>query len=110
MGVRTNSKKPGYKIGPDDSFYGWPGVVLQADKEWKYIAKKYKLSSREIDVARLVCRGLTNEDVAESLNLKRGTVKTHLKHIFIKTRARNRITMLLRFIEDSKLFSTSPHR
>ena len=42
------------------------------------------LSQRELEVARLVTRGLSNREIAGSLSLSPRTVSTHLEHIFAK--------------------------
>jgi predicted ATPase/DNA-binding CsgD family transcriptional regulator len=42
------------------------------------------LSQRELEVARLVTRGMTNRQIAASLSLTPRTVATHLEHIFAK--------------------------
>jgi DNA-binding NarL/FixJ family response regulator len=42
------------------------------------------LTAREVDVLRLVARGLTNPQVAERLYLSPRTVATHLQSIYIK--------------------------
>lgn len=38
----------------------------------------------ELDVVRLVTEGLTNLQIGERLFVSRGTVKTHLAHVFAK--------------------------
>ena len=81
-----------------------PGIILLGEKHWSYIQRRYCMSPRELQVAALVCQGLTNEDVAEMLKMRPGTVKTHLRSIFGKTRARNKITLLLIFVQDVKEF------
>lgn len=43
-----------------------------------------RLSDRELDVLCLVAEGLANKEVARSLFISEGTVKTHLVHIFGK--------------------------
>jgi non-specific serine/threonine protein kinase len=43
-----------------------------------------ELSDRELEVARLVARGLTNPAIATELFLSRATVKTHVSHILSK--------------------------
>jgi len=48
------------------------------------------LTSRELQVAELVERGMTNRDIARELGIRTGTVKIHLKHIFEKTGVRGR--------------------
>jgi len=92
-------------IGPDDSFYGRPKAILLDEKQWLYVQRRYHISPRELQVVKLVCRGFTNGDIAEKLNVKPGTVKTHLRSIFHKTHVRNKITMLLRCMENAGQFS-----
>lgn len=43
-----------------------------------------KLSSRELEVLRLVANGLSNSDIANRLHISQATVKSHLIHIFGK--------------------------
>jgi DNA-binding NarL/FixJ family response regulator len=49
------------------------------------------LSPREIDVVKLVARGLTNAEIAARLFISIGTVKTHLGSVQMKLEARNRV-------------------
>ncbi|MFJ1644227.1 response regulator [Streptomyces sp. NPDC088258] len=49
------------------------------------------LSARELDLVRLVARGLTNAEIATELTISVGTVKTHLANVQIKLPARNRV-------------------
>ena len=39
------------------------------------------LSLREIDILRLIVKGLCNQEIAEALNITRGTVKWHVNII-----------------------------
>ena len=86
---------------PGDSFYGRPKAILLDEKQWRYIQRYYHISPRELQVVKLVCQGFTNGDIARELNVKSGTVKTHLRSIFHKTRVRNKVTMLLRCMENA---------
>jgi DNA-binding NarL/FixJ family response regulator len=43
-----------------------------------------KLTGREVDVLRLLARGLTNADIAARLHLSEGTVRNHVSAIFAK--------------------------
>lgn len=45
---------------------------------------RYGLTSRELEVVRLLCCGRTNREIGECLNIGLATVKTHLIHIFEK--------------------------
>ncbi|HEY3230528.1 MAG TPA: HD domain-containing phosphohydrolase [Roseiflexaceae bacterium] len=49
-----------------------------------------ELSQREIEVLRLVARGLTNKEVAKVLVISPRTVEHHLQHIYDKTGASSR--------------------
>ncbi|MFE7456982.1 MULTISPECIES: LuxR C-terminal-related transcriptional regulator [unclassified Streptomyces] len=49
------------------------------------------LTERELDVARLVARGRTNQEVTDELDISLSTVKTHLTNIQGKLRVRNRV-------------------
>jgi non-specific serine/threonine protein kinase len=48
------------------------------------------LSAREVDVVRLVARGLTNKAIAAQLHLSVRTVESHVRHALTKVRLDNR--------------------
>ena len=54
-------------------------------------APRTDLSARELDVVRLVAIGQTNAEIAASLHISVGTVKTHLGSVQTKLPARNRV-------------------
>ena len=102
-------KEKSENVNPGESLYMQPDVALFDEKQWRYVQKRYHISTRELEVAKLVCQGFVNGEVAKRLKVKPGTVKTHLRSIFAKTHAKNRITMLLRFMDDvNKFFNKSP--
>lgn len=49
-----------------------------------------KLSTRELEILKLVCRGISNKDIAQFLNLSERTVKSYLANIFSKLRVSSR--------------------
>ncbi|WP_433425798.1 response regulator [Microtetraspora malaysiensis] len=51
----------------------------------------HPLTDREMDVARLVARGRTNQEICQELYVSLGTVKTHLGSIQTKLGARSRV-------------------
>ncbi|MEN3265146.1 response regulator transcription factor [Pseudonocardia sp.] len=48
------------------------------------------LSSRELEVLRLVAAGSTNREAAQKLFISEATVKTHLLHVYAKLEVRDR--------------------
>jgi len=48
------------------------------------------LTEREVDVLRLIARGLTNQDIAAELVIGEGTVRTHVSNILSKLHLANR--------------------
>jgi DNA-binding NarL/FixJ family response regulator len=48
------------------------------------------LSSREVEVARLVARGLTNKQIGERLYVSERTAENHVQHILVKLGFSNR--------------------
>lgn len=84
-----------------------PDVVLIDDDKWLHIQKSYTMTERELQIARLVCRGFSNQQVADELKIQEGTVKTHMRNIYRKTWVNNKIAMLLRFVEAVNTFPLS---
>ncbi|HEY3002933.1 MAG TPA: response regulator transcription factor, partial [Kribbellaceae bacterium] len=48
-------------------------------------------SERELDVFRLVARGLSNAEIGRELYISDTTVKTHITHILQKLNLRDRV-------------------
>ena len=48
------------------------------------------LTPREVEILRLIARGLTNPEIAAQLFLSNHTIKTHISRIFAKTGSRDR--------------------
>lgn len=87
-------------IGKSDSTYDRLEVVLFDAKHWSYIQRRYLISPREVQVAKLVCHGFSNKEIAQDLKIELGTVKTHLRNIYRRVRVKNKVALLLTFIKD----------
>ncbi|MEW6374631.1 MAG: helix-turn-helix transcriptional regulator [Thermodesulfobacteriota bacterium] len=49
-----------------------------------FLSRRYQLSSREAKICLLICKGLTDKEIASVLGISYYTVRTHIKHIFSK--------------------------
>lgn len=54
-----------------------------------------KLSKKEQEVATLVSTGLSNKEIAKTLEVQLVTVKKHISHIFTKLNIRDRLSLAL---------------
>ncbi len=55
---------------------------------------KISLSYRELQVVELVALGLTNEKIAEKLEISKRTVDNHISNILAKTKSDNRVELV----------------
>ncbi|GHI88534.1 DNA-binding response regulator [Streptomyces xanthophaeus] len=55
------------------------------------VSQAHPLTGREVDIVRLVARGLTNAEIGAELFISAGTAKTHIANVQAKLGARNRV-------------------
>jgi DNA-binding CsgD family transcriptional regulator len=67
----------------DESFEGKLGLVIE----------KYGISKRETEIIELICKGMSNQEISDSLFISLQTVKDHVHRIFIKTGVKNRVQL-----------------
>jgi DNA-binding NarL/FixJ family response regulator len=69
--------------------------MQQSEQVAEFLQRKEasRLTPREKEVVRLICRGLRNKQIAENLHITPGTVKVHLMHIFEKTGLKDRLAL-----------------
>jgi DNA-binding CsgD family transcriptional regulator len=83
-------------LGEDGFNAAWAeGAALRVDDAIAYATRARgerkrpssgwaSLTPTELEVVKLVVKGLTNPEIGERLFIGRGTVKTHLAHVFTK--------------------------
>jgi DNA-binding NarL/FixJ family response regulator len=74
-----------------------PAITTRVIKQFTRIPRPtpprelQELSARELDVLRLIARGLSNAEIGQELYIGETTVKTHVTHIFQKLNLRDRV-------------------
>jgi DNA-binding NarL/FixJ family response regulator len=53
------------------------------------------LTERELEVLKMVARGMSNAEIAEELSISPATAKTHVAHLLTKLDARDRIQLVI---------------
>ncbi len=94
--------------GGEESVFASKHKVLLNKNQWSYLRRHYRLTNREFQVGKLVCRGYTNKEIAKTLTIKPGTVKTHLLNIYRKAHVTSKIALLLMFANDASKSSVKP--
>jgi DNA-binding CsgD family transcriptional regulator len=84
-----------------DSSYQRPQVRILDDSQWLFVRKSFRMSPRELEIARLVCGGFNNEEIAMKLKIKSATVKTHLRNVYRRIHVQRKLDMLLKFLEQA---------
>ena len=72
------------------------------EKEERFDAEKWGLTTREVELIAQVAKGLSNKEIAQTLFLSEGTVKNNISTILSKLELRDR-TQLVIFAYDNKL-------
>jgi DNA-binding NarL/FixJ family response regulator len=62
-------------------------------------AARSPLTGRQLEVLRLLARGLTNREIGEVLKIAEGTVKTHIMHLYEALDVTNRTEAAMRMRE-----------
>jgi DNA-binding CsgD family transcriptional regulator len=59
-------------------------IIKKHAIDFEKARREFKLSEREVEVMRLICRGLANKEISKKLFITEYTVKDHLKNILRK--------------------------
>jgi DNA-binding NarL/FixJ family response regulator len=79
-------------------------VLKNLVKSWRGgLASSNQLKPRELEVIRLGAKGLSNDEIAEKLNISPRTVQTHFTHIFTKLEVGSRLEAILRCLKEGWL-------
>lgn len=81
-----------------------PGILDENSYFFDAFLKKFKLTRREVDIIRLVCKEYSSKQIAAELHLSEFTVNTHRKNIQRKLNVKN-VAGLVSFAREHHLVS-----
>ena len=71
-----------------------PSDPLQLPRGIEDFLQTHEVSPRETEIIKEICRGLSNQEIANKLFISLQTVKDHTSRIYFKTNVRNRMQLM----------------
>ena len=78
---------------------GFPELFRSS--QWAQVQSRYDLTSRQLHVLRLLCRGMNNESMADELGICMPTVRSHLRSVYAKLDHGDRVGVILELVHGS---------
>ncbi len=75
------------------------GPVSVRPLNWDEVTEKYSLSPRQVEIAKLICDSLSNDQIAEKLGITPNTVRMHIKLLYEKMGVKDRVGVAMRLLQ-----------
>jgi DNA-binding CsgD family transcriptional regulator len=101
--MQARATRFGSNVGPnnrcDDTVSHGPSPACQPIDDFGGLCVAGRLSTRELEVAEVVARGLTNKQVGDALGISVRTVENHMRSIFTKLKISTRTRLAAKLHE-----------
>ena len=74
--------------------------ILKHPKKSNFNNFNETLTEREVEILLLICKGLTNNEIAEKLFLSKRTIDKHRENLLIKTQSKNTANLVIYAIKN----------
>jgi DNA-binding NarL/FixJ family response regulator len=71
---------------------------LFGEARWGRLSERIGLTQRQSQVARLICRGCADKQIARRLGVSHGSVRLHIKKLFARLGVRGRLGLLVHLV------------
>ena len=76
-----------------------PGESIVSPQQWSALAQLVDMSSREIQIAKLLMSGLTRTEIALHLQISPRTVRFHMESLHDKLQVKSRVELVMRLVQ-----------
>lgn len=87
------------RISDVNFFNECPVPELFNENQWSFIRRRYNITPREAEVANLIFKGFSYDKISSELKMESATVKVHLRNIYRKVQVKNKVVLLLTFLD-----------
>lgn len=70
------------------------GLIKNMNKKKKK-SEESELTAREVEILFLICKGLSNQEIADDLHLSKRTVDKHRENLLLKTGSKNTASLVI---------------
>jgi DNA-binding NarL/FixJ family response regulator len=77
--------------------------ILKYPEKASFNVLESELTERETEVLLLICKGLTNTEIADKLVLSKRTVDKHRENLLLKTQSKNTANLVIYAIKNGLL-------
>lgn len=85
---------------------GAPQRALFSEARWRQLVESLALTPRQGEIARLMCDGHTYKAIALRIGISVNTVRMHIRALFAKLAAHDRLSAVLQLITADRALST----
>jgi DNA-binding NarL/FixJ family response regulator len=81
---------------------------LFTEARWRQLAEYLELTPRQSEISRCICRGRTYKAIAAETGISINTVRMHMRALFEKLGAHDRLSTVLRIVHADRALATAP--
>lgn len=83
---------------------------LFSDTEWRGLQATLALTSRQCEIAHLMCAGLSYKAIAAQAGISINTVRMHMRALFMKLGTHDRVSTILQLVATTRGAMSCAHQ
>jgi DNA-binding NarL/FixJ family response regulator len=107
-GVEVLSRKRKPAAALDDAGQQASELPLFTPARWSQLSEHLELTPRQSEIAHLICEGHAYKAIAQRTGVSINTVRMHMRALFPKLGAHDRVGVVLRMVAVDRLLEKQP--